>query len=231
MSTKERQTETLKRLRPFCDELSERHGYTEVKVGFECTPELTATWRRYFTEDGMGFEMVLPDYLDDAPSNVLSDMVEAAMVFVVSKRRPELPGSVEGFILDPSFAYKRQETYLRRSVRYTDEDDGLICESLDALTEKGLVSDVGNVAIRWLTNDMAIMPEIHKSMRVVGLPKALESCEGFQNEVCEYMIWYSMARIRYPDAGKNDPRVQALLNSYPSRSRVDKVLVDSNLKI
>lgn len=231
MSTKERQQETLKRLGPYYSGLAERYGYTEVSASFNSSPELTLDWDRHFTEGGVGLSVEFPDYLDDAPLDALSDMTEAVMKYVVGRKGMEIPGSMESFIHDPSFAYRRQSMYLRRTKKFTDEDIDRIKDAQDSLIEKGLIHDVKNVEIRWLTNRNAVMPEVHTSMRVVGLPVLATACEDFPDEVCEYMIWSSIAKLRYPRAPKADPRIQALLNSYPSRNRIEKVLVDNKLKI
>ena len=157
--------------------------------------EFQASWKR----SGDCIDMVMTDYLIDAPDDVITDF-SRTVIGTIEKRKPAYGKTYLDWVRSDDYINKKRKLYLKRSRNLTGSPEGnerSIIESLDRLLDSGLLdpSGIDNSFFSW-TN----IPNVRKvgfcspMMRVVGISCVLDDVE-VPEFVLDYVVYHESLHL------------------------------------
>ena len=159
-----RQNDKLDELRPLLDSLGAERGCA-VRCSFGRPGPAEVACARRFEGASTAYDIVLPDYLDDAPAEVLAGVAEACVARVEGVDGWHLPSAAEAWLAQPAFALRRRGQWMARCGIGAEPE--WVAESAASLRAVGL--DVGDALVReWPSPSLRI--GVSRLMRVALVP-------------------------------------------------------------
>lgn len=185
----------MRDLRAAVADACSEHGFGSVDASFGSRKEFFYSWRT----SGTGIRMVISDYLEDAPDEVLSDLAD-----MICRRARRMswrePRSFVDHVSTDGFVIRNRPTYIDRSRNLlgTDTAAHSLSDSADRLLDMGLLSpeDIDNSYMSWTRR-----PAVRRvgfcstMMRVVGISIALDS-DDVPDLVRDYVVYHECLHLR-----------------------------------
>ncbi len=175
------------------EEVGRKHGYTDVTAEFTAFRDFKIKWSRSMT--WASFEV--SDYLEDAPGEILRDLVEMTFRKIKGEMEVKFPESVRDWITSPEFVRNHRPTYLRRYVGLSEGTQGKnldLAESYDRLVESGLLERDDDLCIRWGRQNSKSIGRSSVLMRVVAINDILDR-EDMYEDAIDYALYSEIAKV------------------------------------
>ena len=173
--------------------LGSTYGFQELTAMFVPAPDLKVRWQR-----GSGFaELQIPDFLDDAPEEVLEEFIRGLLERMSGNAYTE-GQTVCDWLTRPEFCSENQKTYLSRNENILGKAEGRhrnLNESLKRLREAGLVGDIPGLFISWMSGESDL--KICRStvlMKVAAVNDILDA-EDTPDFVLDYCLYDAIAPL------------------------------------
>ncbi|MCL2149103.1 MAG: hypothetical protein FWH47_07195 [Methanomassiliicoccaceae archaeon] len=182
--------------------------------------ELQASWRM----NGGKVDLMVSDYLEDAPDGVIGDFSRAVLLTVVN-RRPVYGGEYLDWVRSDRFISSKRGIYVKRSRNLTRSPEGAerdIIGSLDRLLDSGLLDpgSIDNSFFSWTrAPNVARVGFCSPMMRVVGVSSALDAAP-VPEFVLDYVVYHEslhLAQGYRPGRRPHDKAFRDAEGKYPRR--------------
>lgn len=209
--------ETLMRTLPA---LLERAG-VEAKVSFDRRAPVSVSCVRKVWRGHLVYRVTLPDYLDDAPPEVIASIVEACAESVEGVEPFALPPQAVRWLADPGFAMRRRGQWMARC--------GLppapvwVAESVESLERLGLTADA----------EVTVWPMMRtgasRIMRTGVVPERAEG-EELSQGARDLLVWSAMCKASrgWPEPL---PARASMLSAFPGRGAYEAELRERGLSL
>ncbi|MDR0309877.1 MAG: hypothetical protein LBH88_03885 [Candidatus Methanoplasma sp.] len=208
------------------------HGLVLREASFIRPKEFQAKWRR----SGDRVDIMISDYLADAPDNVVSDL-SGTVVQTIIGGRPKYGSTYLDWVRSDGFINSKRKVYLKRSKNLKGTPEGKerdLVGSLDRLLDSSLLSpeNIDNSLFSWTKT-----PNIRKvgfcspMMRVVGISSVLDDI-SVPEFILDYVVYHEslhLAQGYRPGERAHDHRFRREERKFPRYEEAERYL--SNLKI
>ncbi|MBP5203699.1 MAG: M48 family metallopeptidase [Candidatus Methanomethylophilaceae archaeon] len=150
---------------------------------------------RYST-DGNHVTMIMADYLEDAPPDVIEDYLR----YVFSKRSGPPRRFIE-HISSEGFISSQRPRFLARSRRFTLSTEGehrSLADSLERLIEMGMLSreDSEGVYLTWSRHpSVSVLGTCHSMFRVISVSNALDT-DALPEDCLDFVLYHEFLHAR-----------------------------------
>jgi Predicted metal-dependent hydrolase len=209
-------------------------GFPEINASFIVSKDFKISWKRR----GQQFNVMISDYIADAPDRVLIDLSETIMD-IVRGRPYEYGKEYLEWVTSDEFISDNRKTYIRRSKNITRDPVGKerdLIESVDRLLDSSLLTskDIQNSFFSW-----TVRPNYRKvgycspMMRVVAVSSALDHL-SVPDYVVDFVVYHESLHLRQgyrPSKRAHDPSFRKEEDMFPRRKEAEKYLNDLKNKI
>lgn len=204
-----------------------RRRYGKVTADFVSRKEFGYSWR---ASKG-GVEMHVSDYLEGAPTEMLSDFFSMVCDRAVTGRWRE-PQSYLDFVRSDDYIVSRRPVYVRRSrnlLRTGCGETAYLHDSVQRLLDSGLLTetDISNSYMSWTRRDSVRRVGFCSTMfRVVGISARLDS-DDVPDSVRDYVVYHECLHLRQgyrPSNRTHDALFRSWERMYPRWSDAERFL-------
>ena len=173
------------------DETGKQFGYLTVRAEFAEMKEFKVKWQRGHD----WIDLMIPDYLEDAPSEVLEDLAQTVFSKIAGKERGY--GKVmRSFVKDRRFAENNRRKYLERTDMMMSGPHGEVYDLQEIygdLVRRGLLDNIKDIHLTWSSDE-------ERPFRISALMKVasfsyLMDLKSTPKEVIEVMIYEAVRLI------------------------------------
>ncbi|MDR1954461.1 MAG: hypothetical protein LBP82_00710 [Candidatus Methanoplasma sp.] len=204
-------------------------GLSLRTASFGRPKEFQATWKR----SGNVVEIMISDYLADAPDDVITDFFGGVADTIIGKR-PRYGIAFLNWVRSDEFISGKRKIYLRRSRNLRGTPQGNerdLIASLDRLLDSGHLSgeNIDNSFFSWTKN-----PNVRKvgycspMMRVVGVSSVLDDA-SVPEFVLDYVVYHEslhLARGYRPGERAHDRSFRTDEKRYEGHEEAERFLKD-----
>jgi hypothetical protein len=206
-------------------------GFSEIRASFITSKDFRVSWKRR----GKQLNIMVSDYIANAPDFVLTDLSETIMDMV--KGRPyEYGKEYMEWVTSDEFIFNNRKAYVRRSKNITRDPMGKernLIESVDRLLDSSLLTpeDIQNSFFTW-----TVRPNYRKvgycspMMRVVAVSSALDDL-SVPDYVLDFVVYHESLHLRQgyrPSRRAHDTSFKKEERLFPEVKEAEKYL--NNLK-
>ena len=203
------------------------HGLELRTASFCGTKEFQASWKR----SGGGVDIMISDYLIDAPCDVITDFSQT-VVGTIAGRRPAYGKTYLDWVKSDEYISSKREIYLRRSRNLTGSPEGNerdLTESLNRILDLGLLvpDGIDNSFLSWTK-----IPNVRKlgfcspMMRVIGISCVLDD-DSVPEFVLDYVVYHEslhLAQGYRPGQRPHSKKFRADERKYPRYEEAERYL-------
>ena len=193
---------TIDELNLVFDETGKQFGYLTVRAEFAEMKEFKVKWQRGHD----WIDLMIPDYLEDAPSEVLEDLALSIFSKIEGKERG-YGKAMRSFVKDRRFAENNREKYLKRTGMMMSGPRGEVYDLQKIygdLVRRGLLDNIKGIHLTWSSDE-------ERPFRISALMKVasfsyLMDLRSTPKEVIEVMVYEAVRLIAagQRDFGKKD---------------------------
>jgi len=206
-------------------------GFPEINASFIVSKDFKISWKRR----GKHLDIMISDYVADAPDRVLIDLSRTIMD-IVRGRPYEYGKEYLEWVTSDKFICDNRKIYIRRSKNITRDPIGKelnLIESIDRLLDSSLLTpeDIQNSFFSW-----TVHPNYRKvgycspMMRVVAVSSALDDL-SVPDYVVDFVVYHESLHLRQgyrPSKRAHDHSFKKEEDLFPGRKDAEKYL--NNLK-
>jgi len=171
-------------------------GFSGINASFVASKDFKVSWKR----KGKQLEIMVSDYIADAPDPVLMDLSET-IIDMVKGRPYEYGKEYLEWVTSDDFILNNRKAYIRRSKNITRDPVGKerdLIESIDRLLDSSLLTseDIQNSFFTW-----TVHPNYRKvgycspMMRVVAVSSALDNIST-PDYVIDFVVYHESLHLR-----------------------------------
>ncbi|MCL2032502.1 MAG: hypothetical protein FWG96_04465 [Methanomassiliicoccaceae archaeon] len=203
------------------------HGLELKAASFYGRKEFQAFWKR----TGDSVDVMVSDYLIDAPDGVIEDF-SRTVVQTITDKRPAYGGTYLDWVRSDEYINSKRKIYLRRSRNLTGSPEGNerdLIGSLDRLLDSGLLEpdSIDNSFFSWTkTPNVTKMGFCSPMMRVVGVSSALDDI-SVPEFVLDYVVYHEslhLAQGYRPGRRAHDQNFRNKERKYPKYKEAESYL-------
>lgn len=194
---------------------------------------MTGTLCRYSVCGGKA-EMVMADYFEDAPEEVLEDYVR----FVLDKGSGP-PERFIAYVSSDSFVQSQRPRFLAKSRRFMLSSEGehrSLSRSAERLEEAGLLAsgEAEGVYLTWTRRpSVSVLGTCHSIFRVISISKALDT-DSLPPDCLDFVMYHEFLHVRQGvriGKRKHDSDFRRQEQAFPGYERIKKDLAGLKVRI
>jgi len=172
------------------------HGLQRVDGFFVFSKEFGFRW----TQQGRQLDLLVSDYLQDAPDAALSDFVTGTVGYICSKQSRFGPAYL-AYVTSDTYILAKRPVYLRRSRNLTCTDQGVtrnLCDAAQRIMDLGLIGphDLDNAFLSWTAAPtFRRLGYCSTMMRVVAISSAFDN-ENVPEYALDYVVYHECLHLR-----------------------------------
>lgn len=207
--------------------IESRRRFKRVEADFMVRKEFSYSWRA--SKDSI--EIHVSDYLQDAPTEVLSDFCAMVCDRALGRKWAE-PQSYLDHVRSDTFIVSHRPTYIKRSRNLLGTGCGetaYLHDSVQRLLDAGLLSsdDISNSYMSWTRRDSVRRVGFCSTMfRVVGISARLDS-DDIPDSVRDYVVYHECLHLRQgyrPSRRAHDSEFRGWERAYPGWREAETTL-------
>ena len=216
------------RLKAISEEVVTSKGYVLEDARFIASKEFTFRWKL----NGDRVTLLVSDYIDDAPDQVIRQFVSGACTYIFGGRHV-FGDDYLSYMRSDEFILKKRPTYFSRCRRIARTDVGKyrnLFDSVQRLLDRGLLlnSDIDNTLFSWTKGEnLTKLGYCAQMFRLVVISAVFDD-PHVPEEILDYVVFHECLHLRQGyrpfNRHPHDAEFRRQESLYPDHQRLEKEL-------
>ena len=206
--------------------VGKENGYEDAGAEFTGFKDFKIRWSRTYT----WIRMEVSDYLRNTEENILESILRT-LFSKIKGVEADYPEETVGYLESHEFVERNQDSYIQRARGLTEDDSGILEESMRRLRKRKLIRKDADLKVLWDSRGKGNVGRSSTLMKVAAVNAKLRDAD---ENVLDFAVYSQVAQVQM---GFN-PRIEgraavyaALLDKFKGRAEAERSLEELGMTL